>query len=134
MKALTTLLLLFSLLLVLPSESLAQDSETDLKYRRWRITLLPPISTNGVDAPNYTAKYSINLLGGYHGGLDGMEVGGLFNYNKYYANGFQIAGGANISGGDIAGVNFAGITNISKYDMTGIQVSGIANIAGDDLV
>lgn len=121
------------ILFLLPDILMAQDNDPELKYRRWRITLFPPLSTNGVEAPNYTAKYSINILGGYHGALDGIEVGGLFNYNKYYAHGFQLVGGANITGGDMAGFNIAGLANISADDMSGIQFSGISNVSGDDL-
>lgn len=120
-------------LFLLPQHLFAQNAENELEYRKWRITLFPPLSTNGVDAPNYSAKYSINLLGGYHGALDGAEFGSLINYTKHYSHGFQLAGGANITGGNMAGLNFAGITNISKNDMSGIQLAGILNSSGDDL-
>lgn len=130
-------LLLLSLFIagayLFPNELLAQDYREDLEYRKWRITIFPPLSTNWTDAPDYTAKYSINALVGYHGGLDGTEIGGLVNYNKYYAHGFQLAGLANVSGGNIGGVNIAGLTNISNDDMAGIQFAGLANISGDDL-
>ncbi|MEX0720887.1 MAG: hypothetical protein WD059_09480, partial [Balneolaceae bacterium] len=112
---------------------MAQDSEEELKYRKWRITLFPPLSTNGIDAPNYSARYSINIVGGYHGAIDGFEFGGLVNYTKHYAHGFQIVGGANITGGNMAGVNIAGLTNLSNNDMSGIQIAGVANISGEDL-
>ena len=135
MKFLATLISSVFILIFLfsPGITQAQDSEPELKYRRWRITIFPPLSTNGIEAPNYSAKYSINVLGGYHGALDGIEVGGLFNYTKQYAHGFQLAGGANITGGDMGGFNIAGLTNISRNDMSGIQFAGIANISGDDL-
>lgn len=120
---------------LVPNQVLAQDQNQreDLNYRKWRITLFPPLSTNWTNAPNYTAKYSINILAGYHGGLDGAEFGGLVNYNKYYAHGFQFAGLANATGGDMAGINIAGLANISKNDMSGIQVAGLSNISRDGL-
>lgn len=133
MKKLISLGALLAVMIFAPQYSLAQDAKEDLEYRKWRVTLFPPLSTNGVNAIDYTAKYSINFLVGYHGGLDGAEFGGLVNYNKYYANGFQLAGLANVTGGDMAGVNIAGITNISSGDMSGIQIAGISNIAGDNL-
>jgi hypothetical protein len=116
-----------------PFKLQAQNSDPELDYRKWRVSLFPPLSTNGINAPNYTARYSINLIAGYNGGLDGGEIGGLLNINKYYTNGFQIAGLANITGGSMAGVNIAGIANYAQQDMGGIQLSGLANIAGDDL-
>lgn len=118
---------------MLPALLNAQQSKEDLEYRKWRVTLFPPISTNGLKAPNYTAKYSINLLVGYHGGLDGVEFGGLVNYNKYYAKGFQFAGLANATGGDMQGINIAGLANLSSENMGGIQIAGLSNISGDDL-
>ncbi len=130
------LLSIFSLgLLFSPTYSIAQDNSDyeELKYRKWRVTLFPPLSTNWTHAPEYTARYSINILGGYHGGLDGGEIGGLINYNKHYAHGFQIAGLVNATGGDMAGVNIAGALNISNNEMSGIQFSGLANISGEDL-
>jgi|AntRauTorckE6833_2_1112554.scaffolds.fasta_scaffold00159_11 hypothetical protein len=133
-KRIVPLILFLAGSFLLPHLVLAQDSSAeDLEYRKWRITLFPPLSTNGVEAPEYTAKYSINILAGYHGGLDGAEIGGLINYTKYYAHGLQIAGLGNISGGHISGVNIAGLGNIAKEDMSGIQISGFSNLAGEDL-
>lgn len=132
-RKISLLLLLAFGLSLFPTLLVAQQTKDDLKYRKWRITLFPPLSTNGLEAPNYTAKYSINLLVGYHGGLDGIEVGGLVNYTKYYSKGFQLAGLANTTGGPMAGVNFAGLINFSKDDMSGIQIAGLSNISGDDL-
>lgn len=133
-KYLISALLFFTGFFLFPDISKAQDNQTtDLEYRKWRITLFPPLGTNGVDAPKYTARYSINILGGYHGGLDGGEIGGLVNYNKYYASGFQIAGLGNITNGNLEGVNLAGIGNFSGNDMTGIQLSGISNFSMGEL-
>lgn len=117
----------------LSSSILAQDYNGDLKYRKWRVTIFPPLSTNGINAVDYTAKYSINLIGGYHGGLDGAEIGGIFNYEKDYAYGLQIAGITNISGGDMAGVNIAGILNFARDDMSGIQLAGLVNYSEESL-
>lgn len=121
------------LLMSLPTSVFAQSGSENLEYRKWRLTIIPPLSTNGVLAPSYTAKYSINVLGGYHGGLNGGEVGLLFNATKYYSSGFQLAGGINYTKGYMEGFNIAGISNISRQDMSGIQLAGAANISGDDL-
>jgi len=128
------LLLIFSLL---STNSQAQNyndyQDYDLEYRKWRVTLFPPLSTNGVNAVNYSAKRSINLIGGYHGALDGWEVGLLFNATKYYSAGFQLAGGLNYTKGDMDGLNIAGLTNISKGSMAGLQISGLGNISEGSL-
>ncbi|MEP1150253.1 MAG: hypothetical protein ABJH08_00880 [Balneola sp.] len=137
MKNLVTLTL-FPILFLLISSSVisAQNYDNrygDLEYRKWRVTLFTPLGTNGVNAPNYTAKYSINLLGGYHGGLNGLEIGTLFNYNKEYASGFQIAGLVNATAGYSEGVGIAGLVNYAAKDLSGIHVAGLGNISKDDI-
>ena len=126
------LLLFAAISLFAPVIAVAQNSSEELQYRKWRVTLLPPLSTNGVDAPNYTARYSVNLLGGYHGGLDGAEIGGLVNYTKYYTEGIQIAGLGNITNGSMAGLNIAGLGNIAKGDISGLQLAGALNLAANN--
>ncbi len=106
---------------------------SDLKYRSWRLTLIPPLSTNGANTLDYTARYSINLIGGWHGGVERFEFGTLFNYTSKYADGFQIAGITNISAGDANGLRIAGITNITRGDANGMQVAGLTNISHNDL-
>ena len=108
----------------------AQNNGEPLKYRKWRVTLINPLSTNGVEAMDYTAKYSINILGGAHGGLDGVELGGLFNYTRHYSAGVQLAGFANLTSGTMDGIQLAGFLNGSEQAMSGMQLSGVANLAG----
>ncbi|MFN1833826.1 hypothetical protein AB2B38_001085 [Balneola sp. MJW-20] len=127
-KSLTGFLFLF-ILLFSSAHSLQAQQKEDLKYRKWRVTLFPPLSTNGIEAPDYSARYSINLLYGYHGALDGFEFGTLVNYNKYYSSGFSIAGFANISAGEIEGAALAGGFNISANDISGLHFAGLGNIA-----
>jgi hypothetical protein len=134
MKKLGSFLILFSLL---SSTNLyAQDNsgrDDRLEYRKWRITLIPPISTNGAKTLDYTARYSINLIGGWHGGVERFEFGTLFNYTSEYADGLQIAGITNISAGDANGLRIAGITNITKGDANGLMVAGFVNSSRGDI-
>ena len=123
-KVLTILVLLIGF----GSVNLAQaQRDPDLKYRTFRVTLVPGLSTNGLDAPNYSAKYSLNIIAGYHGALDGYEIG-VVNINREYAEGFQL-GVLNATGGDQAGFNIAGLGNYAHGDMLGLQFSGLANIS-----
>lgn len=105
-----------------------------LNYRTYRVTLVPGLSSNGIDALGYASKYSFNLLGGYHGALhQGFELGTLINANKYYASGVQIAGIGNYSGHHTLGVQIAGLGNYSGKAMRGIQISGIGNWGSTDI-
>lgn len=106
----------------------------DLKYRTFRVAMVPGLSTNGLDAKSYASRYSLNILAGYNGALDrGFEFGSLLNLNKYYAHGGQIAGLGNYSGGEMAGVNFGGLFNYSGEELQGIQFAGLTNIGREDI-
>ncbi|MDZ7660201.1 LA_2272 family surface repeat-containing protein [Fodinibius sp.] len=134
------IIVLFTFLLFSPLSIQAQDNTAHewknygLEYRTYRVTLVPGLSSNGIDAVDYASKYSFNLLGGYHGALhEGFEFGTLMNANKYYASGVQLAGIANYSGEHTLGLQFAGIGNYSGNSMQGIQIAGIGNWASSDI-
>jgi hypothetical protein len=106
------------------------EPEHDLLYRPVRISLVPGISTNGLEASNFTARFSLNILAGYNGALDdGVELG-LVNINRVYTRARFQAGLVNISGGQHSGFNLAGLVNSSGGAMQGVQLSGIANVSG----
>ena len=121
--------LLLSCPLIVYGQNGGDDDE--LLYRKVRLALIPGLSTNGLDAPRYEAKYSLNVLMGYNGALTGYELG-FVNINRVYARGIQI-GGAHISGGETLGVQLAGLGTVSKTDMRGVQISGWGNISGGDM-
>lgn len=129
-----SLCVLIFLLILTSTSSIAQsqsDSENDLIYRKFRVTLVPGLSSNGIDAPRYNAKYSLNLLTGYHGGLDGYELG-LVNINRYFSRGTQI-GLLNASGGELSGIQLSAFGNLSAGSQSGIQISGMGNISGSSM-
>lgn len=125
MKKIQTILVLLICLCGMQTASAQHDS--DLKYRKFRVTLVPGLSTNGVEAHEYSAKYSLNILAGYHGALDGYEIG-IVNLNREYTRGLQL-GVFNGSGGEMAGLNMASLINYARGDMQGLQFSGMGNIS-----
>lgn len=127
-RASSAVLVLVSLLLI---SELTHAQQRELEERKVRITLLPGIGTNGINATDYTARFSLNLLAGYNGGLDGAEIGPV-NINTRYTRGFQ-AGALNISGGRMEGFNIAGAANYSRRDMNGLQVAGLVNASEGNL-
>jgi hypothetical protein len=72
---------------------------------------------------------SLNILGGYNAGVNGAELGILFNIDRYNVKHAQLAGVFNIVGGAVTGVQAAGISNLVQGNVTGVQASGITNIA-----
>lgn len=106
----------------------------DLEYRKFQVSIIPGIGTNGLNSGDYVSKYSFNLLAGYNGALDeGFELGAMVNANKYYANGVQLAGLTNYSGESTAGIQIGGIGNYSGNSLQGIQMAGIGNWANADI-
>ena len=75
------------------------------------------------------SKTSINLLGGYCGGVSWIEVGGLFNIDKKDVKQIQLAGLFNLVGGNSQGLQASGIYNQVLGQVDGVQLGGIANIA-----
>lgn len=102
--------------------------------RPYQASLVPGLSTHGRMSSNTVNKASVNLLGGYTGGVKGVEIGGLFNINKNDASYLQAAGLFNIVGDDMAGVQGAGLYNFALDSVVGLQASGVSSMAGGDLI
>jgi hypothetical protein len=117
--------------------------------RPFQLSLTPGLSTQGKLSSQVINNASLNVFGGYTGGVNGAEIGGLFNINKKYVQYFQAAGLFNIAGGhmhgfqvagihntvldSVEGFQAAGITNYVTGHLSGFQVSGIYNHVGDSL-
>lgn len=102
--------------------------------RPYQASLVPGLSTHGRMSSNTVNKASVNLLGGYTGGVRGVEIGGLFNINKNDASYLQAAGLFNIVGDDMIGVQGAGIYNFALDSVVGLQASGVSSMAGGDVM
>lgn len=100
----------------------------------WQVSLVPSIGTNRKASGIVTNHFSFNALGGYNGGVEGIEVGGLFNILTRDMNGFQVAGITNQTKGVTNGIQVAGIFNYNKQKVSGIQVGGIANYLHQKMV
>ncbi len=115
--------------------------------RAFQLSLTPGLSTHGNLSSQISNVVSLNVFGGYTGGTDAVEIGGLFNINKHNTKYFQAAGLFNMTGGNLYGFQAAGLHNhvlgnvhafqaagISNYDkgnMYGMQAAGIYNHVRD---
>lgn len=90
-------------------------------------SLTPGLSTHGSLSGQIVPKVSINLIGGYTFGVDGVELGGIFNINKSDIRVVQAAGVFNLVGGGMRGVQLSGISNTVMDSVVGLQVSGMYN-------
>lgn len=115
------------------------------KNRYAQLSFVTPVGSNGIDGYKYYHHFSVNMIQGYNGAVQGLEVGGVLNADKGYVIGGQFAGVGNVIGGDLTGMqgagvfNFArstfgmqysGVANYSKSGMRGMQGAGIANYSG----
>ncbi|MFY0606672.1 MAG: hypothetical protein JXR10_08155 [Cyclobacteriaceae bacterium] len=108
------------------------DKNVEIEEKRIaQASLVPGVSTNGSLSGHITNNLSFNALGGYARGLNGLEVGGLFNVERDIMKGVQVAGLFNNVGGMASGVQISGGANVVKRYFNGIQVSGGANVAKD---
>jgi hypothetical protein len=107
-------------------------SQTDgEKYAAFQLSFVPPLSTNGLQAAQYTNGGSLNLLVGVSRNENVFTLGGLANIMTNNASGLQIAGLANYAGNEVDGVWLSGLINIVGNSHTGIQVAGLVNTAKD---
>ena len=146
MKLLKTLMLAF--ILAVPGITQAQDS-TEMKTRAFQFSFITPLGTNGLDSWNVTNKFSINLLAGYAGGINGIEFTGLINVLKSDLRGAQFAGLGHVVLGETRGIQFSGLFNVGikpanawqfagfvnlvTQEIKGLQCAGFTNIVSDSL-
>lgn len=115
---------------LLSTEMNAQDRE-EKPGPSSQITFAYPLGTNGYEARSISNNFSVNVLYGINGGLDGFEAGGLFNYNSGNVHGVQLAGMANINKEHTSGLMWAGCVNVALDDSRGVQFAD-ANVATED--
>ncbi|WP_276484929.1 STN and carboxypeptidase regulatory-like domain-containing protein [Paraflavitalea pollutisoli] len=95
--------------------------------RPYQLSLLPGLSTNGRLNSQVINNVSINVWGGYSGGVNGVELGGLFNIDNKSVRWAQAAGIFNVVGGMVEGAQLAGISNTVLDSVHGVQAAGISN-------
>ncbi|MGN6416968.1 MAG: LA_2272 family surface repeat-containing protein [Pseudobacter sp.] len=95
--------------------------------RPYQVSFVPGMSSNGKLNSQVINNFSFNILGGYSGGVNGFELGGLFNIDKKDVRFVQIGGLLNIDGASFNGVQIGGIHNTVLDSVNGFQVGGIGN-------
>ncbi len=93
----------------------------------FQMSLIPGLSSKGMFSSQTISKFSLNLIGGYTAGIEGMELAGIFNINKRDVKSVQAAGIFNLVGGGSKGVQVGGIYNSVYRNIDGLQVGGIYN-------
>ena len=73
----------------------------------------------------------LNLVGGSHHDVAGLDVGGLFNHVSKDLYGIQVGGLSNYANHRLEGMQFSGLFNLGGCRFAGLQGSGGLNAAGD---
>lgn len=134
------------------SEGLRRQTQNISKFfanKPVQTSLVPALGSHGKMSGQVVNKFSLNLIGGYSAGLNGLELAGVFNIDKkdvQYVqvggifnmvggkmNGVQVSGGYNQVMQSVTGVQVGGIANVSKGSITGLQVGGAVNIVSDSV-
>ena len=95
--------------------------------RPFQVSFTPWLGTHGKLSSQVVNNFSLNVLGGYTAGTNGLELGGLFNIDKKEVKYVQAAGLFNSVGGKVTGVQLAGINNLVQDSVSGFQAAGISN-------
>jgi len=96
--------------------------------RPFQVSLTPGLSSQGRMSGQVVNNFSLNVLGGYTAGTNGVEIGGIFNIDKKEVKYFQAAGVFNVDGGKMKGFQVAGINNTVLDTSYGFQAAGINNL------
>ncbi|KYP15046.1 MAG: hypothetical protein A1D16_01250 [Flavihumibacter sp. CACIAM 22H1] len=92
-----------------------------------QVSFTPGLSSNGKMNAQVVNNFSFNILGGYSRGINGAEIGGVFNLNKEEVKYVQVAGVLNIVGGNMKGLQIGGVHNMVLDSVKGVQVGGVVN-------
>jgi hypothetical protein len=99
----------------------------------FQFSLTPGLGSHGRMGAQVVNKFSLNILGGYTAGVNGFELGTLFNIVKQDMGYAQVAGLFNIVGGHVSGVQIGGLYNSVLDSVSGIQIAGLSNIVAKDM-
>lgn len=92
-----------------------------------QVSLVPGLGTHGRLGAQVVNKVSLNVVGGYTAGVNGLELAGGFNLVKKDMKKVQIAGAFNVVGGNVKGMQMAGYHNEVLDSLLGLQASGFSN-------
>ncbi len=87
-----------------------------------------PTKLNRARKSKFRNRLSLNIIAGYTGGVEGLEVGGFTNGVKRDVHGMQFAGFGNVVGGNVQGGQVSGFFNYNRGIMRGLQMAGFANV------
>ena len=89
----------------------------------FQFSLIPSLNSHGSLSGQVVNKFSFNAIGAYSAGVDGAEIGLMFNINKSNVQYFQFGGAFNLVGGNVRGTQIAGMFNYVIGDVNAAQIT-----------
>lgn len=105
-----------------------ENTDTHPEIRPFQLSLVPFVGTEGTYAAENIYKVSLNIFGGFTGGVDGVELGGFLNINQFSMTGLQLSGFGNVVNGPVRGLQAAGFINVNNGLTQGLQGAGFGNV------
>ncbi|MCX2479682.1 hypothetical protein OQY15_11350 [Pedobacter sp. MC2016-15] len=99
----------------------------------FQTSLTPGLSSRGMMSSQVVNHLSLNVIGGYTAGLDGVEFAYIFNINRLDVRYIQVAGLFNVTGGNFQGVQIGGIGNNVLKKVNGLQLASTYNMVTDSV-
>lgn len=99
----------------------------------FQASAIPGVSTHAEFSGQVVNTVSLNAVGGYNAGVDGFELGLIFNLDQGDVRAVQIAGIFNVVGGNVNGFQLGGLYNNVLGNVRGIQLSLLHNSVKHDL-
>lgn len=127
----SALFIILSAILIQVKPVQAQSADGRDTIHPVQISFVPGLSILGNESAQAVSRFSLNIIGGYTGGVAGLELGGVFNINRSDVRNVQLAGVFNRVGNTLYGVQAAGVINQVASSMSGIQLAGAANRSGE---
>ena len=131
MKKSVHLILIIVLLNTIQVFAQENESSQEVNVNPFQLSFFTPMGTNGINSWKVTNRVSLNIIAGYSGGLNGVEIGGFSNNIKGDMKGIQLVGYSNVVLGSSNGAQISGFSNVTKKSFKGVQVSGYSNVALD---
>jgi hypothetical protein len=100
-----------------------------ISQQPFQFSLTPGLGTHGRMGSQVIDRFSMNIIGGYTAGIDGFELGSVFNIVKNDVRYVQVGGVFNMVGGNTYGAQLGGVYNQVMGSVEGVQVGGVANIS-----
>ncbi len=120
--------ILLCLLVCVPAGMIfSQTNES--KKAAVQVSFIPPLSTQGMQASQYTNATAFNMLAGVSKNVTAFSLSGLGNVVLNDIEGFHISGLGTYAGNDGKGVMIGGLFNATKGNFSGFQMGGIVNWA-----